>query len=225
MIFNWDSQVPTVGASGAIAGIMGAYFILYPRARILTLIPIIFIPYFIEVPAAFFLGFWMLFQFLSATMTDPHTSGIAWWAHIGGFLSGIVLLQAFLLIPKSETAEKIDTIMKKEKTPRLHRIKATVADSCDLCGTISITPKEAERGTTKIITITQESQKKLFQVRIAPGTKDGTILRMAGIGKKNGKGERGDVLLKVAIDTPSAHRRDIQVNDTHTTPDIPQNLS
>ena len=65
LIINWHSKMPTIGASGAIAGIMGAYFLLYPRARILTLIPIIIIPYFIEIPAFLFIGIWFLFQFIN----------------------------------------------------------------------------------------------------------------------------------------------------------------
>jgi hypothetical protein len=66
LFLNWQSPVPTIGASGAIAGVMGAYLILFPRSRILTLIPILFIPYFIEIPAFFFLGIWFLLQFLGA---------------------------------------------------------------------------------------------------------------------------------------------------------------
>ena len=66
LLLNLHSNLPTIGASGAIAGVMGAYFILHPRSRILTLIPIIFIPYFMEIPAYFFLGLWFLLQFINA---------------------------------------------------------------------------------------------------------------------------------------------------------------
>ena len=203
LVFNWHSQIPTVGASGAIAGIMGAYFILYPRSRILTLIPIIIIPFFFEIPAAFFLGVWILFQLLSAAIIDPHAGGIAWWAHIGGFASGIIFLWIFLSIPRSGMTEKVQRVTKKKKTPRLHRIKpADCDDACNLYGIISITTQEAERGTRKMINITQESQKKLFQLNIVPGTINGTTLRMAGIGKKKVNKERGDVFLKVNIEDP-----------------------
>ena len=99
LFFNLDSTVPTIGASGAIAGVMGAYFILYPKARIVTLIPIIFIPYFVELPAAIFLGIWLFIQFISATLTNVNAGGIAWWAHIGGFIFGALFLRIFLLIP------------------------------------------------------------------------------------------------------------------------------
>ena len=90
LMFNWGSPVPTVGASGAIAGVMGAYFLLYPRARVLTLVPIFFFLTFMELPAYFFLGLWFLLQFLSGTMAVAAgmAGGIAWWAHVGGFVAG-----------------------------------------------------------------------------------------------------------------------------------------
>jgi membrane associated rhomboid family serine protease len=94
------SFVPTVGASGAIAGVMGAYFLLYPRSRVLTMIfPFIF--WIVEVPAVFFLGYWFLIQLFSgvgtvavSTGTTP-TGGVAFWAHIAGFLTGILMVFVF----------------------------------------------------------------------------------------------------------------------------------
>ena len=94
------SDIPLIGASGAIAGVLGAYFLLFPKARVLTLIPlIIFFPV-VEISAFFFLGFWFLIQFLqgSLTLANPGGGGIAWWAHAGGFLAGGVLLPFFLLL-------------------------------------------------------------------------------------------------------------------------------
>ena len=94
-IVNPDSVVPMVGASGAIAGVMGAYFVLYPRSRIVTLLPIFFFFQIVEVPAIFFLGFWFLLQLLSgvgsvATATGSEAAGgIAFWAHAAGFLAGL----------------------------------------------------------------------------------------------------------------------------------------
>jgi len=94
-----QSSIPIVGASGAISGVLGAYFLLFPRARVLTLIPIVIFFYFIEVPAYVFLGVYILFQFLYGLPSlagGPHAAqGIAWFAHIGGFFAGIVLLLIF----------------------------------------------------------------------------------------------------------------------------------
>lgn len=94
MLTSPDSPVPMVGASGAIAGVMGAYFVLYPHSRIVTLIPFIFIQI-VEVPAVFFLGIWFVMQFLSgvgsiATTSGQPAGGIAFWAHIAGFAAGVV---------------------------------------------------------------------------------------------------------------------------------------
>jgi membrane associated rhomboid family serine protease len=97
LFFNWGSQLPTIGASGAIAGVMGAYFLLYPHARILTLIPIFIFLQFMELPAYIFLGFWFLLQFLSGTASAGAggAGGLAWWAHLGGFAVGAAVV--FLL--------------------------------------------------------------------------------------------------------------------------------
>jgi membrane associated rhomboid family serine protease len=107
LVLNWHSNVPTIGASGAIAGVMGAYLILYPRAKILTLLPLFFFFTFVEVPAFIFLGIWFLFQFLIAAGTSGQPGGIAWAAHIGGFLFGIVFLKLFERVPTRGIGEKI----------------------------------------------------------------------------------------------------------------------
>jgi membrane associated rhomboid family serine protease len=85
-----NSTVPTIGASGAIAGVMGAYFLLYPHAKVLTIIPIFYFLEFIVLPGYIFLGVWFLLQFLEGTfaLTARQTTGVAWWAHIGGFVVG-----------------------------------------------------------------------------------------------------------------------------------------
>ncbi len=88
-----SSNIPMIGASGAIAGVMGAYFVLFPHSRIVTVIFIIFIIKIVEVPAFFFLAFWFMLQFLSGAVTvSAEGGGVAWWAHIGGFMGGILLL-------------------------------------------------------------------------------------------------------------------------------------
>jgi hypothetical protein len=107
LLLNLNSNVPTIGASGAIAGVMGAYFILHPRSKILTLIPIFFIPYFLEIPAYFFLGIWFLLQFINAAAAQGQAGGVAWWAHIGGFVFGVIFLKLLLALPGAESQTKI----------------------------------------------------------------------------------------------------------------------
>jgi membrane associated rhomboid family serine protease len=89
------SKLPSIGASGAIAGVLGAYLALYPKARVITLLPLGLFSSLIEIPAFFFLGFWFLQQFLAGTLSlaqTAQTGGVAWWAHIGGFLAGLALV-------------------------------------------------------------------------------------------------------------------------------------
>jgi membrane associated rhomboid family serine protease len=99
VIANPYSRLPTIGASGAIAGVMGAYLIKFPRARIVTLIPIIVFITTMEIPAAVMLGWWFLIQlfsgFGSLARTDYTGGGIAWFAHVGGFIAGMLLIRAF----------------------------------------------------------------------------------------------------------------------------------
>jgi membrane associated rhomboid family serine protease len=88
------SIVPVIGASGAIAGVLGAYFILYPRGRILTILPIFIFIQFIEIPAVIYLLFWFAVQLyagLAEGGSAGMTGGVAWWAHVGGFMFGIAL--------------------------------------------------------------------------------------------------------------------------------------
>ena len=99
ILFNLGSDVPSVGASGAIAGVMGAYFVLFPSARVLTLIPFFFL-YLTWLPAWLILGYWFVLQFISgaATAITPAgqgSGGVAFWAHVGGFLTGVALIKIF----------------------------------------------------------------------------------------------------------------------------------
>ncbi|MGE5646162.1 MAG: rhomboid family intramembrane serine protease [Acidobacteriota bacterium] len=96
---NANSTIPTVGASGAIAGVIGAYFFLFPFSRVVVLVPIFFFPWFFELPSVLFIGFWALTQFFSGflALAGPrNVGGIAWWAHVGGFLCGILLQFLFV---------------------------------------------------------------------------------------------------------------------------------
>ena len=96
-VFSGPSRVPSIGASGAIAGVLGAYVISYPWAKVLTLVPIFIFIQVIEIPAILVLGFWFVMQFFYGTASlavssSANSGGVAWWAHVGGFLIGIVLI-------------------------------------------------------------------------------------------------------------------------------------
>ncbi len=90
--FSWGSSIPTIGASGAISGVMGAYLVLYPRSKVLTLVPFFFI-FFVRLQAIFMIGYWFLIQFASgvASLAAPQAGGTAFWAHVGGFLLGAIV--------------------------------------------------------------------------------------------------------------------------------------
>ncbi len=92
-----NSSVPMIGASGAIAGVLGAYLVLFPRARIASLVPIFFIFTIIEIPATIFLLFWFVSQLFSGwlSLQGSSGSGVAWWAHIGGFAFGVLTVNLF----------------------------------------------------------------------------------------------------------------------------------
>ncbi|MBW2636295.1 MAG: rhomboid family intramembrane serine protease [Deltaproteobacteria bacterium] len=201
VFFNVQSQVPIIGASGAIAGVMGAYFILYPRARVLTLIPIIIIPYFIEIPAFFFLAIWFAIQFFSATLSGTiGGGGIAWWAHVGGFVAGIIFLGLFTYFPRFGASDAVRRSTVKKKTPRLQVIKPIHGtDGYDVYGDVAITRLEAFKGTRKIVNIPLGFRKRLFRVNIPPGTKDGVTLRLTGLGEKSDAKKRGDAYIKILV--------------------------
>lgn len=93
IITNPHSPIPVVGASGAISGVIGAYLVMYPTARILTLVPILFFFDIVLLPALVFIGLWFLFQLSSGlfSLLVPNIGGVAWWAHIGGFVAGVFL--------------------------------------------------------------------------------------------------------------------------------------
>jgi membrane associated rhomboid family serine protease len=98
LLMGPSSATPNLGASGAIAGVLGAYVVLYPRARVVTLVFIIFLFTILELPALFFLGIWFLQQLLFGALTTANTvagGGVAYWAHVGGFVAGLLLAKVF----------------------------------------------------------------------------------------------------------------------------------
>ncbi len=92
------SRIPSIGASGAIAGVLAAYLLLLPRAKVVTLVPLLFIPWLVEIPAIVFIGIWFLVQVFSGVQTlqtVANQGGVAYWAHIGGFVFGLLIIGLF----------------------------------------------------------------------------------------------------------------------------------
>ena len=110
VLMNADSRIPTIGASGAVAGIMGAYMVKFPRSRILTLVPVFVFLTTIELPAALILVYWLVIQFFSGIGSVTHSQfaqgGVAWFAHVGGFLAGLLLVN--LLRPQAPYRHRRD---------------------------------------------------------------------------------------------------------------------
>ncbi len=197
---NWNSKIPTIGASGAIAGVMGAYMLLYPRAKVLTLIPIFFFFQFVELPAFIFLGYWLLIQLFFAGLTPSNVGGIAFWAHIGGFISGLISIKIFDAIPRTGINGSLRRYTQRHRTPRLQTISPqSLPEELDLYGMINVTPKEAHDGARKLISLPQGLKKRTLMVTIPPGVEDGTRLRLKGLGRKDTDGNRGDLFLKIRI--------------------------
>jgi hypothetical protein len=121
LALNASSTMPTIGASGAIAGVMGAYLLLYPRANVLTLVPIFIFIQILVVPAPVFLVIWFVLQFFQGAfaVTAGTTEGIAWWAHVGGFATGFVV--AWLLDRSHHLNPPVDVVMPRSERPTMYR--------------------------------------------------------------------------------------------------------
>ena len=97
LIMGFHSPIPMVGASGAISGVLGAYLLLYPRGQILTLVPLLFFFFTVDLPAVVILGYWFVIQFVSGmeSLGMRAQGGTAWWAHVGGFVMGFLLVRVW----------------------------------------------------------------------------------------------------------------------------------
>jgi membrane associated rhomboid family serine protease len=200
IVLNIHSTVPTIGASGAVAGVMGAYFLLHPSSKILTLILIIFIPWFVEIPAFFFLGLWFLIQLLNASTHSGAAGGIAWWAHIGGFAGGMILLKLLGAMPATGISTGLRKATARKTTHRFQVVRPTSTDrDADVHATITISPYEALVGTRKLVTVPHGFQRRVFRVNVPPGMEAGKVLRLRGQGRAAGPSQQGDLLLKVII--------------------------
>jgi len=148
----------------------------------------------------FFLGIWFLLQFLNAAGTSAQGGGIAWWAHIGGFVSGIILLKIFLMLPEGGITHRLRDVTSKKKTPRLQVIRVAASDADPhLHGDIVITHQEARFGAQKLVNIPWGLQTRLFKVTIPSGIDNGAILRLRGMGRRMLDGQSGDLYLNVLI--------------------------
>jgi len=200
LMMNLRSNTPIVGASGAIAGVIGAYLILYPGAKILTLIPIIIIPLFLEIPAFFFIGVWLFFQLTNALGSSPQVSNIAWWAHIGGFIFGIIFLKLFNAFPNMGATQTLRKALIRKKTHRLQMIRPTSSTADPhLHGKIHISAYEAFAGAQKMVNIPWGFYNRMLRVTIPPGIGEKRKLRLKGQGKMMPDGTKGDLLLNVII--------------------------
>lgn len=110
-----DSALPTIGASGAIAGVMGAYMFLYPRSRVLALVPIGFLLVDVVLPAPFFLGYWFALQLIQGALDGGEGGGVAWWAHIGGFAIGAAVAGALRLFERLQPAPQSIVLMGRRR--------------------------------------------------------------------------------------------------------------
>ncbi len=103
VVINAESTVPTIGASGAISGVLAAYVVFYPTSRVITLVLLLFLPWFVQIPATIYIGFWFVAQLLNGVLTvvkdQQAMGGVAWWAHVGGFLAGLAFAPLFARRP------------------------------------------------------------------------------------------------------------------------------
>ena len=198
LLTNWNSNIPTIGASGAISGVMGAYLLLYPRSKILTLIPIFFFFQFVEIPAFIFLVFWLFLQLFSASFTRANVGGVAFWAHIGGFVAGLIFIKLFDAIPRTGLSGMLSQHTERKTTPRIQTLSLhSPPEELDIDGALTLTRKEASYGARKLISIPQGLKRRSFWVTIPPGVHEGTRLRLKGLGQAGAEGNRGDLFLEV----------------------------
>ncbi len=198
IIFNISSDIPVIGASGAIAGVMGAYFILYPRAKILTLFPIVFIPF--QAPAYIFFGIWFAYQFVNAASDQSGAGSIAWWAHIGGFIAGVFILKFFKGVSFVDFIKEIKTKPAKSKIGAINSIKrAASTDDPNIYGILNITSAEAFLGAKKTVNVPWGFYNRVYKVNVPNGVSSGQILRLKGLGKSQKNGIIGDLMLKIRI--------------------------
>ena len=131
-------------------------------------------------------------------LTTAGATGVAWWAHVGGFVAGIAFLKLFKVGPEKSADNRYRQAVSRKSTPRLQVIRpGGGANDADLYGDITITSVEALTGTTKTVNIPWGFQSRLYRVNVPAGIKPGATLRLAGLGKRRPDGTAGDLYLKV----------------------------
>ncbi len=202
MFFSLDSGIPLIGASGAVAGVMGAYILLYPAARVLTLVPIFFIPLFLEIPAVYLLGYWLLLQFFNAVGSSAEAAGVAWWAHIAGFLFGAALAALIRKVPEQGLDRKIQTQVQRKKTQNFQVIHPRPGEgTADLFGELQISPWEALNGSKKLVNLPWGYHQRFYRVVVPPDSREGRVLRLRGLGRRREDGGEGNLCLSLRIRT------------------------
>jgi hypothetical protein len=137
---------------------------------------------------------------VNALFSHGEASGIAWWAHIGGFAAGAGLLRLFVTLPSMGLSERLRPATTRRRSHHLQVVRPeSGAMPGDLSAELAISPFEALAGTRKLVNIPEGFQRRLFRVAVPPGTKPGGMLRLKGLGRPVGGGRRGDLLLRIAI--------------------------
>jgi hypothetical protein len=161
------------------------------------LIPIIFIPWFVEIPAFIFIGIWFAMQLLNAAGGG---GGIAWWAHIGGFIFGILFLKIALKMPATGLSGPLRRATTKKKSHKLQVIRPIgPGNDANLYGTLAITRTEAYLGSHKLVNVPWAFHKRLIRVTVPAGISEGKTLKLKGLGKQMPDGLKGDLYLKIRI--------------------------
>jgi len=197
-----DSPLIVTSISGIVAGILGAYFIQYPGAKVISFIPVILgFPSFIEIPALVFLTFWFPVQLFLLVDSPTHFNWFVGLLPLLGFIVGIIYFKLLLKITTTWQLNSLNKTTLKRGSPRLQFIKPVIhPDEPDLYGMISITAIEGKTGAPKLIYIPPGLIKSFFKLKIPAGTRKGQVLKLIGLGNRMRRGSRGDLYLKVIVD-------------------------
>ncbi|MBP7868014.1 MAG: rhomboid family intramembrane serine protease [Acidobacteria bacterium] len=179
---SWGSPIPTLGASGAVSGVMGAYLIFFPAARVLTVVPIFLLFPVFEVPAPFFLVYWLGIQLVSGLFTSAEAGGTAWWAHVGGFGAGLLFGKLLDVLPRVGLDRRLDRRTVRQAPPRLQPLGTPPPGPGDGAGeaVLWLTRREADLGARKWVILPVGQGRRAFWVATPAGVRDGEEIRLHG---------------------------------------------